>query len=529
MRLFDKVKNVAYIAIATLALGVVAMGGVDAQAKTVSESHTGKYVTYVGGKTNLTNVTNVKINGKKLSKMKKKVKSVQTAVMTRQFKVYSGVYGVTYYDPTVRTNEDQDDAKTENYKYITYYNYQMEFLKAGTYKISYDKYEDNINGDEKVVSADQGSVTTSKVCTKKHYVETYKVVAAPTPIKQISLGSTSHSYTYKRSGAKRVLTTVTKNRFLAGANGTLKFKTNPGYKITSAFAVTYDAEGNVVVAGAGNNANVVYSAGKKNAETKVKVRTSKTDEQGNVVDARDDKGEYITTEVTTKSSTTQYKETKIYYGYTDTFTDATTTFSVAQQPRTVYEWKDYEYVKDENGNDKRDENGEKIKLMTPVNATVITKTYLSRQLINNVYETVPVVEEYVVLAGAKSFDEQKSFYNDAAGKTNVRTSGKWNTVTINNVAPTRITAKGKEVTNEAYTRMKYTNSYVGSWVVVAKDQKIDAKTVGEMQTITDDQGNETYMAYVYQYDANGKKIKRASDTLHTSFGERTGSKTFYGK
>ena len=93
----------------------------------------------VGGESSLTG-SNIKINGKKISKMKKKVKSVKTG-----YSNYGGDYQKTgYYNASSAYKAGK--CKGDGYKYYREDSYTFRFLKPGTYTISYVDYTNRWSG-----------------------------------------------------------------------------------------------------------------------------------------------------------------------------------------------------------------------------------------------------------------------------------------------------------------------------------------------------------------------------------------------
>lgn len=335
MNMFKKFKNSVLVAATMFVLGAVAFSGISVDAATITKKPTvnSKQTVAIGDTTYVNTVSNFKINGKSYKKYKKKIKVVQT-----------------YNDPSYWTNEgtktnyidnefisDTEKYKQsqENDKYISAQSYDIKFLKAGTYTISYDEYSE---GDSKTVdNADNVSSTTTSELIKTTYKFTYKVVPTTNPLKVFALGKTKYTYTTKNSGNKVNTKTVIKNKFLKGNSGKLSMKaSSKNYAVTSAFVVSYDAQGKVVVTASGNGKKVNYGKYKKQGQS-VYAKT-KVDANGNVIYKKDAAGkdtydvDYDV--VTTGKYASKYKPTTVYYGYRDKFTGASVTFSVYN--KTVY-------------------------------------------------------------------------------------------------------------------------------------------------------------------------------------------------
>ena len=164
MNMFKKFKNSVLVAATMFVLGAVAFSGISVDAATITKKPTvnSKQTVAIGDTTYVNTVSNFKINGKSYKKYKKKIKVVQT-----------------YNDPSYWTNEgtktnyidnefisDTEKYKQsqENDKYISAQSYDIKFLKAGTYTISYDEYSE---GDSKTVdNADNVSSTTTSELIK---------------------------------------------------------------------------------------------------------------------------------------------------------------------------------------------------------------------------------------------------------------------------------------------------------------------------------------------------------------------------
>lgn len=537
MRLLDKVKQIAYTAFAVLAIGAVTAGGVDVQAKTVNQpTHKSKSVYTVGNKNSygLYDVANLKINGKKYSKAKKKVKVIQTAKDEQAYKAYTGSY-TNYLDDSVVYDTEDALQQKENYKYISTYDYSFVFLKAGTYKISYDRYA---NGEDIVEKSQDGKTEkVTKVLEKTHYEDTIKIVATTNPIKKLSLGKSSLSYSVKKSGTKTTTKRVVKNRYLTGKNGKLTFSMNSGYKLTSAYAVTRNAEGNIVVSSTGNKKKVTYSASKyTNNKTYDKVvQDPATGKDMYVVD---EKGysTVVKAPVVVSEEASKYKETTITYGYKDSFTGNYTNYTIGQ--KTVYipnRDKDGSlmYQKDANGNDMKDEKGKKIPVVTTVQATTIVTKYPEQKRVDGQYKTVEVVYERVILPTDKTLYDGSEYWLDAKNSNSARYSGTSYEVSVAGVAPKVMLANGSYVTNPEYARKFYSSSYAGKWQVY--DASMDTNKVAYYDNsryydIDLNTGEKTTRyVYVYDLDADGDKMPNHENLNVIPLGGASRTYTFRAK
>lgn len=529
---FKKFKNTLYAAVMTLALGITAFAGVDANAATITTNpqENSKQTISVGSTISRDGITNLKINGKKVSKMKKKVKTVQTykdttAVINRDSRTY--VIDSEFKADT----EDYDTQYNENYKYITTGDYEFTFLKTGTYKISYDSYTTGETKEE--TSPDGISTTYTYELIKTHHVDTYKVVITTDPIKSFTLGKNKITNTYKSNGTKYNRKTVTKYRYLKGKSGKLTITTNKNYKVTSAFVVTYNEDGTVNVAASGNKQKVTYGTGKQTSTTQVAKYVY--DANGDYIYEKDAAGnntDRVKAEmVTTAISTSKYKPTTIYYGYKDTYTGSYTTYSVGTKQVYVLrrdQFGDVMYQENPDGTPVLDENGYWKKVVDTVTATTITRKYPERLIVDGAYKTVEVVEELVILPGAHSIYEGKyNYYLDAACRGDSFYTGDFELVSKDGVAPynlvTLTDGRVRKYTNPVYNRKFYQADYVGSWQAVegdwydSYDFTVDPAT-GYTTTTTKYQ-------WVDTYDANGKRteIKDLNKVTTTSM---DGTQTF---
>lgn len=534
MRQFKQFKHILCVTVVALALVVTAFVSADVNAATITQKATVnvKNATIsVGNSDSIIGITNLKINGKKYTKgsIKKKVKTVRYA-----------------YNPTGILNEGTDTVylnssieekfvpDTEDYaqsldndKYIATASYRFTFLKPGTYKISFDVYN---NGETKTEYNKDGlTKTTSYELEKTHYVYTYKVLQTTNELKKISLGKNKITYTTKSAGTKVSTKTVTNYRFLKGNKGKLSFKTsNKNYKITSAFVTTFDANGKIVITPAGNNKTITYGTGKRLDETIVnKIVQDANGEDTYTTDPVTGEKTYTTQPVVTARSQDKYKKTTVYYGYRDVFTGSYTTYTISN--RTVYvprenelgEWYD---LKNPDGTDVKDADGKIMRACDAVNATVITKKYPQRTTVDGAYKTVEVVYEKVVLPDATSLDDRTTYYLDAGCNRQSYTSGGYNLVSKDGVARNIMKADGYTYSNPVYNRKFYSATYKGSWQVAANIWD----SSGSYYADRDANGNyTTYYKWVDDY-STGKRVEIV-DLNQVSVGGMSDSYTFNKK
>lgn len=511
----NQLKYKIYSMVAAFVLGITVFSStIDANAAPIKSEPTEntKQTVAVGGAYSVSDVTNFKINGKKYSKLKKKVKTVQTYYNPQA--VWNPENKTKYVDNEFVPDTEDYKQQGQNYKYIGAGSYEFTFLKPGTYKISYDKYEGVES--KSTMGADNKSEIITYELSKTHYVDTYKVVTTTDPIKSITLGKNKITNTYKSSGTKTNVKTVTKFRYLKGKSGKLSFKANKNYKITSAYVVTYNANGEVIVTPSGNGKKVTYGTGKKTDKTEVEQYV--LDANGNYTYVKDAAGNDTDVPqsqmVTTATSTSKYKPTEIHYGYQDTYTGSYTKYSVSQ--RQVYvihrdEKKHVVYQKNPDGTYVKDADGDWKYVTDAVTATVITMTYPQRTILDGRYQTVTVVAENVILPGAKSIYEQDSYYLDASCRGTQYTAGEYTVISKAGVnryeTVTLQNGRVRRYANPVYYRRFYQADYEGQWQPVAEgdysynsgasDRTIDPAT--GQTTIT------TRYKWVDTYDAEGNR------------------------
>lgn len=494
MKVFNKVKGIVYVAALTLTLGISASAAKIESDPTVTYKNA---PVEIGDEISVNSVSNLKINGKSLSKYKKKVKAIRT---------YHNTRGVSNpKDVTIYINDeiedvfapDSEDAKqsADNEKYIATDNYNLKFLKTGTYKISYDQYY-GLESTESY-NADGKTKTIKYTLKKKHYEELYKVVQTVSPIKKITLGKNKITYINKSTATKKNTKTIINYRFLQGSKGKLTFSANKNYKITSAYVVTYNEKGDAVYTPAGNKKTVKYGTNKSKwvderrqivQDANGKNATKEDPVTGDIV--------YEFQKVKVGYSNSKYKPTTIVYGYKDSYTGSYTNYALST--RTVYQRKcddksgDTLYQKNADGTYAKDDKGNKIPVVETVNATVITSTYPSREKKNGVYSNVKVVSEQVIIPNSITKVNGNYYYLDAtctgyryyAGQTVVSKDGISRFIYVTYPGDTYAT----RTQNPQYQRAFYNATYVGSW-----------------QQVTDANRNDYYTQTSYDLDGQGNR------------------------
>lgn len=116
------------------------MAGVTAEAKVITEKQEAdKTIHTIGDTYSIHSVSGLKINKKKYSKMKSKVKTTVTGTYPGNFSYKTKSY--FRYSDSYSTYGDYTEATEGSRKYIAENSYKFRFLKAGTYTITYNKYE----------------------------------------------------------------------------------------------------------------------------------------------------------------------------------------------------------------------------------------------------------------------------------------------------------------------------------------------------------------------------------------------------
>lgn len=242
--------------------------------------------------------TNIKINGKKVTKLKKKVRAILQSKNNRGYEFPVAYYNRAYYN----TYADYLKA-TQKDTYKVKYDYEFVFRKAGTYTFTWETYRLEEKDDVEVSQDPYIYLTNNYDVIKVVHTQKVKVLKDANYIKSITLGKAKYTNkaTYKEgsSSTKRVV-----NKYLTGTQGKLTVKTNKNYSVNSIIVQTYDAEGNTVYQAVNNKGIVSYGAyawdGYPKATEKVKERISKD----------------------------LLKETTVYVGLTDKFTGAYTKYTI---------------------------------------------------------------------------------------------------------------------------------------------------------------------------------------------------------
>ena len=543
MGIFKKLQQAFLTTVVTVALGAVAFSGISADAATITKKPTvnSKETVAIGTQTSVNCVSNFKINGKAYKKYKKKIKVVQT-YNNPKYWTNEGTK-TDYIDNEFISDTEKYAQSQDNDKYISAQSYNIKFLKAGTYTISYDTYSD---GDSKTVdNQDNVSSTTTYELIKTTYKKTYKVVPTTNELKVFALGKTKFTYTTKNSGNKVNTKTVIKNKFLSGNSGKLSMKaSSKNYAITSAFVVTYDAQGKVVVTASGNGKKVNY--GKYKSQGKTVYAKTKVDANGDTIYKKDASGKDTYEKdydlVTTSQYASKYKPTTVYYGYKDKFTGDSVTYSVSNKTVYVKEKDDKNetyYVKDAEGKNVKDEDGYFQYAVKAVNATVIKKVYKERAKFDGNYKTYDVVSELVVLPGQDSLSTWDTYYLDeksAKRSQNGKKTGYYQVVSKGGVARYQYVtlADGtiREYDNPEYYRRTYDNDNAGSWQPVdinSGDYDSDASDF----TVDPATGNTTTTTkyhWVDSTDNQGKKTEVVDlNRVSLSNGGASDSYTIYKK
>ncbi len=316
-RFLRQFKPAVLMAVLTVAL---AASGFVSEAKTINKKKVlDKEISYVGDEIDIDGAS-VKINNKKTSKYKKKVKVSKTNSDPTGFQYYTKAY---FKDSDAyNTWGEYDDAKYAAYKYVGTGDYTLRFLKAGTYTISHVEYskehlemeyetEKYVNGkyvnyyklkdddgklgselfEEKEVngetyyqgvsskkiyaedSRDWNCVVAASIRTgadkqqhvycqprnvmKTTYSRQYKVLKTSKIISSVQLGKTKLT----KADSKGAYSSSGSSRrsFLSGNSGKLTVKAaDKNYSITSIVVKTYDKEGKPVYTKVGNKKKINY-------------------------------------------------------------------------------------------------------------------------------------------------------------------------------------------------------------------------------------------------------------------------------
>lgn len=137
MKCLSKMKKLVVTLVFAMAM---VMMGVTVEAKVITEKQeTKKYVNVIGDTYSISSVNGLKINKKKYSKVKSKVKTTVTYENPTSFSYQTKAY--FRHSDSYATYGDYVEAKEGSAKYIKEYSYKFRFLKAGTYTIKYNRYE----------------------------------------------------------------------------------------------------------------------------------------------------------------------------------------------------------------------------------------------------------------------------------------------------------------------------------------------------------------------------------------------------
>ncbi len=179
MRILSKCKT--WVMLGALALAVSA-SNITAEAKIVTKKmDEKKEVVSVGYEVDINDASGIKVNKKSLAKSKKKVKSVQTATNPESTFYHTKAYfanSAAYGEGSAATAAYNNNY-TNAIKYIATGDYELRFLKTGTYKITYNTYEqENIGriGERIYDPEDKEYYNTSSVydpATGKYYYRFY--------------------------------------------------------------------------------------------------------------------------------------------------------------------------------------------------------------------------------------------------------------------------------------------------------------------------------------------------------------------
>ena len=286
-------------------LGCFSVSKIDTQAKSNSVTEKEKYyeqLDILG--TYSVSGSNIKINGKAVKKMKKKVKAIRTYSDPYGDMAYKGKYYINdsyagYKEKNGNYNYEKYSAAREkfnnSYKYKKTEGYELKFLKAGTYTISYQTYGTTTKYDEKKYSESWEDPNAYRVGLITKHIIKIRVAANTSPIKSIKLGKAITSY---KNTAKKFKSTSTSksNHYLTSSSAKLTVSANSGYSVTSIIVKTRDKNGNTVYKQVKNKSNIAINT-------------------------------YKPTSTDPKYLSNEYPETTVYIGYKDKFYGTSTSFS----------------------------------------------------------------------------------------------------------------------------------------------------------------------------------------------------------
>lgn len=352
-RFLKQWKSIVIMAVLTIA---IAAPGFVSEAKTINKKVVlDKTISYVGKEVYVSNGAGIKINNKSTSKYKKKIKTSKTDSNPMGFSYYTKACFTDYdaYD----TYDDYSSARYDEKKYIAENDYTLRFLKAGTYTVSYVKYEKEslkmesdsekkvngkwvyyyklkdhdgklsselfekkeINGEtyyqgvssKKIYASIDGGYAEAAIkvgadkkqhvyCNPRNVIKTtysrqYKVLKTSRIISSVQLGKTK--LTKSDSCGAYSSSSSSQRAFLSGNSGKLTVKAaDSNYSITSIVVLTYDKEGKPVYTKVNNKKKINFGLNKS-------------------------KDSY-TSKYSSYSKTSLYKETTVYVCYKNKFTGA---------------------------------------------------------------------------------------------------------------------------------------------------------------------------------------------------------------
>ena len=281
-------------------LGCFSISKIDAQAKSYAVTEkTKSYDKYGVGSIMYVSGSNIKINGKAVKKLKKKIKAVKRSSDPYASKAYTGKYFSSSSYSGYKGNYEKYEAAYEKfyntYKWKKSESYEFKFLKPGTYTISYQNYSTVTKYDCKKYSDSWDDPNRYTVGLIEKHIIKVKVATNTSAIKSIKLGSAIYSYKDSSKKYKSVETTK-KNPYLKAASAKLVVKANKGYSVTSIIVRTKDKNGNTIYKQVKNKSKIPINTYKPQSSDKMYLNNS-------------------------------YPETEIYIGYKDNFYGTSTTYS----------------------------------------------------------------------------------------------------------------------------------------------------------------------------------------------------------
>lgn len=236
MTQLKKSKTLIYTLVLAFIVGLFSFSGapVEAAAKK-TKLKTVKCEESVGGARYYYNVTDLKVK-----KGGKKVKKIKVGTNKNDFKLRTSKY---YYS---------SEKGKYNYKWKTTYDYNLYFLKAGTYTVTYNTYESG-----GYCSDSKGSYEKPGKIVK--HTEKITVRAPGYGVKTCKLGSAIDSYSVSRKGFKTTSTEKYKP-YLTSKKAKLTVTMYKGYKIKSIQASGYDSTGRYVTKTVKNKSKIDVSS-----------------------------------------------------------------------------------------------------------------------------------------------------------------------------------------------------------------------------------------------------------------------------